>query len=120
MRQTDLSEIVQRLNGKDGLRPTPCPVSLTPQSLEAMPEILLSMLGLSELGRMGLSYLPHPDINLQVSSAANSALHNLIQTLVEFRNLIETARERLLPTRHPFMGFPKFELLTFQSFPQNA
>lgn len=48
--------------------------------------------------------------NLQVSRAANSALHNLIESLVEFKNLIETDRKILLPTHRLFIDFPKFGL----------
>ena len=110
MRQTDSSEIEQCLKSKHGISPTPCPVSLAPQHLEEMPAILLSMSGLSEFGEMRLSYLPCPVKNLQVSRAANSALHNLIESLVEFKNLIETDRKILLLTHHLFIGFPKFGL----------
>ena len=110
MRQTDSSKIKQCLKSKHGISPTACPGSLAPQHLEEMPAILLSMSGLSKFGGMRLSYLPCPDKNLQVSRAANSALHNLIESLVEFKNLIETDRKILLPTHHLFIGFPKFGL----------
>lgn len=109
MRQTDSSKIMQCLKSKHGISPTPCPV-LVPEHLEEMTEILLSMSGLSEFEGMRLSYLPCPDKNLQVSRAANSALHNLIESLVEFKNLVETDRKILLPTHHLFISCPKFGL----------
>ena len=109
MRQTDSSKIMQCLKSKHGISPTPCPV-LVPEHLEEMPEILLSMSGLSEFEGMRLSYLPCPDKNLQVSRAANSALHNLIESLGEFKNLVETDRKILLPTHHLFISCPKFGL----------
>lgn len=73
---------------------------LSHNTWEEIPAILLSMSGLSELRRVRLSYVPHSVMPLQVSNAANLALHNLIYALVGLRNLTETIGEMLLPNHH--------------------
>lgn len=69
--------------------------------------------GSSELGRMRLCYSPLPAINLQVSSATNTGVHDLIEALVELKNLTETAKR--YSCQHPFTVFPKFEIPKFPS-----